>query len=111
MSDEKATEKQIGFGRKLGVEDIEKMTKTEARLAIDRKLGAEDKPKEELTGGHKDWEKFPEKTQQMPAVKEFHLTEEAIRSNALASAIQYCMTRPNADFEVVKSDFEKYIRG
>ena len=41
--------------------------------------------------------------------KEYHLTEEAIRSNALSSAIHHCVTH-KANLHSITMEFEGYIR-
>lgn len=115
MTEEKATAKQVKFMIQLGIipnaNDANMISKPMAREMIAKKLDEdEDKPKPTesfaevaVRGGAKPKDKNG---------KEFHLTEEAIRSNALRCAL---IRTDGNDTElqglwgVVKA-FEEYIR-
>jgi len=99
-----ATEKQIGFAQKLGIENPAQYSKETLRELIDRAVKITPKPAES-------WKTQPEAPKQ---AKSYHLTDEAIRSNALDSAIHYIIsqtlqTTPEQAVKMAKI-FEEYIR-
>jgi len=100
-----ATEKQIKFAKTLGITEPEQYSKETLRELIDKKVGkAESKPEE------------TEKTQPQAFKREYHLTPEQVRTNALNSAItcwpMIFTTKPTPD-ELIKlaKILEEYLNG
>lgn len=102
---EPATQKQIEFARKLGIENPEKYDKQALRGLIDVKIGEQSKA--------------PVKAQPEAfkgSEKTYHLTPEQIKTNALEAAQRWYPTLAD-NVDDIKSfwqcvhEFEKYISG
>ncbi len=122
--EERATEKQINFAKKLGIETPDRFTKHNLRSIIDAKVkessgNGEQKYAAPHTEGYgAPVEKIFTNKERIEAIregivkqKEYHLSPEQVRSNALACAIQY---RKDEDFESIMSsakEFEEWING
>ena len=102
MMEDKATDKQKLFMQKLGIEFHQDCSKAYAREVIAEKV----KTQEEETPSKSEVMYSNGKPVMPKNGKEFHLTEEAIRSNALRCAIEL---RDDFDWRKVK-EFEEYIR-
>lgn len=137
MSEEtKASEKQRALMKKLGIEFHPDCSMAYAREVITAKIEAHDK--EKANEFFKEYPEFKEETtnpvrygtwgdgmpthkehyqpavEEKPKAKEYHLTDEAIRSNALRCAIEFYKSMGN-DWSTVEAidlakKFEEYIR-
>jgi len=93
------TVKQIKFAKSLGLKDPEDFTKEELRALIDKKLGKDDpNPKKQ------------EKPSQDGSKREFHLSPEQVRTNALMAAIEmrFRLALDNPILDLAK-ELEEYI--
>ena len=103
---EPATQKQIEFAKRLGIENPEKYDKQALRGLIDVKVG-EQKPRQ------------PENVQPEAPKSEgkvYHLTPEQVRTNALEAAQRWYPSLLNDVKEIeifwrCVHEFEKYISG
>ena len=103
---EPATQKQIEFARKLGIESPEKYDKQAIRGLIDVKIADRDKGKPEKM--QPEAPKGPERT--------YHLTPEQVRTNALEAAQRWYPELQDSEDEIKSfwqcvHEFEKYISG
>ena len=103
MTEEKATEKQISFGKKLGITDIESMTKEGARFAIDNMLNKDENVTPEVVN-------ISSKTKTNGEATDFEIGYRKVRIAALASAIEWKkINNVTEDLVSLAKEFEKYI--
>ncbi len=116
MTEENATEKQIEFMKKLGVSFTIPISKEAARELIRAKIEERDKVKNGVVKPEIVTPGYPKaiEARKDGNGKEFHLTEEAIRSNALRCAVEICKMNGkspgNDEFKALVKTNEEYIR-
>lgn len=115
MTEEQATEKQVKFMIQLGIEprDAALMTKEDAKRTIQGLLMAKEVNKDEEV--EPEVEKIPlqqgGRVFKLPKDNGFHLTPEQVRSNALASAIEW-VNKEDVELDYtmkIAKGFEQYI--
>ena len=103
---EPATQKQIEFAKRLGIENPEKYDKQALRGLIDVKIGERPKQTEKTQPEASFTPKSSDKT--------YHLTPEQVKTNALEAAQRWYPTLPESLQEIEQfwnavHEFEKYL--
>ncbi len=118
--EERATEKQIEFAKKLGISGTERLTKHTVRELIKAKLEEGNgeqkyvKPHTEGYGAPVEKVSNVEWKSEVKTTKEYHLSPEQVRSNALACAIEAIKFKgyvDNDNFMEIAKEFVKWING
>ena len=130
--EERATEKQIEFAKKLGIQGTERLTKHTVRELIKAKLeegnGDQKYSKAGYTPSTTDaveyTSKFGAPVEKVPytiehegsppplkTTKEYHLSPEQVRSNALASAIEQGEHLNMKELLLMAKEFDEWING